>query len=542
MKKTSISSMLFFVKIMSISALLTISLSSSAQSEKIHVHYAEVGEKLASLVSQDNLKESVYTLASDEFEGRETGSKGIDKAADFIKNKLISYGIQPASILDSYYQNVAFTWISWENISVQVGEERFKHLWDFISYSAQNEQLIDFKTDEVLFLAYGIDDPNYSDYKNIDVKNKVLLVYKGEPTNINGESWVSKSKKMSYWNNNLELKKQTAAKHGAKLILFIEDDLKKILTENRSRLIMPSVQLGVPKDQPTVGINSMQISTNLAKALIGKNFKKLVKTRDRIQKNGKPQSLTLKTKLQVDMKRKVDRLDGKNILAYIEGSDPILKDELLIVTAHYDHLGMKGDDIFNGADDNASGSSGILELARIFSEAKKMGLGAKRSVLFMWVTGEEKGLLGSKYYVENPVFPLEKTLANINIDMIGRIDSNYEGNPNYIYVIGADKMSTELDAINEEANQRYTKLILDKRYNDENDPNRFYYRSDHYNFVQKGIPAVFYFSGVHTDYHRPSDTADKINFEKMAPICQLAFHVAWELTNRDQRIKVDKQP
>ena len=157
----------------------------------------------------------------------------------------------------------------------------------------------------------------------------------------------------------------------------------------------------------------------------------------------------------------------------------------------------------------------------------------------MLVTGEEKGLLGSQYYVEYPLFPLEQTVANVNVDMVGRVDEKYADNPNYIYVIGSDRLSTELHEINENANKNYTNLVLDYTYNAEDDPNRYYYRSDHYNFAERGIPAIFYFNGTHADYHRATDTVEKINFEKMAKIGQLIFHTTWELANREKRIVVD---
>ena len=237
------------------------------------------------------------------------------------------------------------------------------------------------------------------------------------------------------------------------------------------------------------------------------------------------------------------QLISQNVLGYIEGSDPVLKNELVIVSAHYDHLGKRGEQIYHGADDNGSGTSSVLEIAQALSEAKKQGKGPRRSVLCLLMTGEEKGLLGSKYYVTFPVFPLEKTVADVNIDMVGRVDEKYEKlkNPNYIYVIGADKLSQDLHDVNEKMNATYSKLTLDYTYNDENDPNRYYYRSDHYNFAEKGIPAIFYFNGTHDDYHRPTDTIDKINFEKMTKIAQLAYFTACEIANRDERLRITKK-
>jgi Zn-dependent M28 family amino/carboxypeptidase len=225
-------------------------------------------------------------------------------------------------------------------------------------------------------------------------------------------------------------------------------------------------------------------------------------------------------------------------VAIIEGSE--LPEEYLVITSHYDHEGIKNGEIYNGADDGSSGSMAMMEIAEAFQKAVEEGYRPKRSVVFMHLTGEEKGLLGSKYYVENPVFPLEQTVANLNMDMIGRVDEAHENDPNYIYLIGSDKLSTELHEISEEANSTYTNLNLDYTYNDENDPNRFYYRSDHYNFAKFDIPIIFYFNGVHEDYHQPTDTAEKIEYEVLEERAKLVFFTAWKIANRAERPFVDK--
>jgi hypothetical protein len=229
-------------------------------------------------------------------------------------------------------------------------------------------------------------------------------------------------------------------------------------------------------------------------------------------------------------------IKGDNIIGFIEGSD--LKDEIVVITAHYDHLGIKDSLIYNGADDNGSGTVAIMEIAQAFMLAKKEGYGPRRSVLIMPVSGEEKGLLGSKYYTDNPVYPLENTIANLNVDMIGRID-DYHDNPDYIYLIGSDRLSTELHQISEEVNDKYINLELDYKYNDKDDPNRYYYRSDHYNFAKNNIPVIFYFNGVHADYHKESDTIEKIHFPKIEKISRYIFLTAWELANRNERIKLN---
>lgn len=230
--------------------------------------------------------------------------------------------------------------------------------------------------------------------------------------------------------------------------------------------------------------------------------------------------------------------DSENIWAFIEGSEK--PDEVIVISAHYDHIGIKNGEIYNGADDDGSGTVALLEIAQAFEIAKKNGNGPKRSILFLHMTGEEHGLLGSSFYTQNPLFPLANTITNINIDMIGRHDDFHNDSSNYVYLIGSDYLSTDLYNICEAANKNYVKLFLDYKYNDRTDPNRFYYRSDHYNFAKNGIPSVFLFTGVHADYHQPTDEVDKIEFDALAKRTQLAFTIAWELANRENRPVVDK--
>ena len=229
---------------------------------------------------------------------------------------------------------------------------------------------------------------------------------------------------------------------------------------------------------------------------------------------------------------------SENVVAFIKGSEK--PEEVIVLSAHYDHVGMHDGEIFNGADDDGSGTVAMLEMAEAFQKAVKNGHGPKRSLLFLHVTGEEIGLYGSKYYTENPLFPLANTVANLNTDMIGRIDPDKKDAPNYIYLIGSDKLSQELHDLSENVAETYSDLELDYKFNDENDPNRFYYRSDHYNFAKNNIPIIFYFNGVHEDYHKASDTPDKIEYELLEKRTRLIFQTAWEVANREERITADK--
>ncbi len=499
--------------------------------------YIDPAPFINSITAKD-LREHLTILASDEFEGRETGTKGNRMAANYIAQHFTDLGLPRVDKSHSYFQKVNFFKQGWEKLNVMANDETMRNMSDFFAFPSTNTDMPSIKADEIVFMGYGIDDTNYSDYKGKDVNGKVLLVYGGEPKNAAGTYYVSQTGETSKWSNFKE-KLITAKEKGAKAIFIIDGDIRKTIAQNRNTLLSSRLQLGEADTENGNYANNIFISPGMAQKLIGNKFNKIVRARKKIEAKGKTKMVKLPTALDITMKKSESSLKGENVLGYIEGVDPKLKDELVVITAHYDHLGKRGEDVYNGADDNGSGTSTVLEIAEAFAQAKKAGVGPRRSVLVMLVTGEEKGLLGSKYYSEFPIYPLKNTVANINVDMVGRVDKKYENNPNYIYVIGADRLSTELHEINEAANKNNTNLTLDYTYNEENDPNRYYYRSDHYNFAEKGIPAVFFFNGTHDDYHMISDTVEKINFEKMETIGRLVFATAWELVNRDKRIEVD---
>lgn len=233
-----------------------------------------------------------------------------------------------------------------------------------------------------------------------------------------------------------------------------------------------------------------------------------------------------------------DLPDSENILAFIEGSEK--PEEIIVISAHYDHVGTQNGVVYNGADDDGSGTVAVMEIAKAFQAAKKAGNGPKRSILFLHVTGEEHGLFGSEYYSDNPVFPLANTVVDLNIDMIGRDDPENRGK-NYVYVIGSEMLSSELKVINEAANKKTVNLELNYKYDDPKDPQRLYYRSDHYNFAKNNIPVAFYFDGIHEDYHKPTDDVEKIDYSMLQKRTQLVFATAWEIANREARIVVDKK-
>jgi Zn-dependent M28 family amino/carboxypeptidase len=281
----------------------------------------------------------------------------------------------------------------------------------------------------------------------------------------------------------------------------------------------------------TIYPNTYMISEEVARAIMGADVD--------AAKAGTLKAKSYDTELLLDFKKSQIIDQSSNVLGLLEGTDKA--DEYLVLTAHYDHNGKRDTVIYYGADDDGSGTVSIIELAEAFAKAKQEGKGPRRSILFMTVSGEEKGLWGSAYYSDHPVFPLEKTTANLNIDMIGRIDPKRKigDSTNYVYVVGDDKLSSDLRPISESVNKKYTKLELDYKYNDPKDTERIYFRSDHYNFARKGVPIIFYFNGTHADYHRPTDTPDKINYDIMEKRARFVFYTAWEMANRNDMLKRD---
>lgn len=233
--------------------------------------------------------------------------------------------------------------------------------------------------------------------------------------------------------------------------------------------------------------------------------------------------------------------DSENVVAFIEGNDKA--NEVLVLSAHYDHEGIdKEGQVFYGADDNGSGTVALFEMAQAFQTAKENGHGPRRSILFLHTTAEEIGLQGSKYYTENPAVPLSNTIANLNIDMIGRVDRPHQTSEisDYVYLIGSDRISNELHFISEAINEQFINLQLNYKFNDSGDRNRYFYRSDHYNFARHNIPVIFYFNGVHEDYSKITDTPDKIDYDLLTKRTRLIFGTAWQLANQETRVKVDK--
>ncbi|MCI5057439.1 MAG: M28 family peptidase, partial [Flavobacteriales bacterium] len=327
-----------------------------------------------------------------------------------------------------------------------------------------------------------------------------------------------------------------AKRHKVGKVLIVDFDIEQNIKENEHSIQRPQMKLANAHPIESMYAASMYISPGMAAKIMSVSEKKFVKRTKKFFK-GSYEKRVYNCRGEITISRAKQIINSQNVLGFIEGTDK--KDEIVVLTAHYDHLGKHGDIVYNGADDDGSGTVALLEIAESFKKAKDAGFGPRRSILIMPVSGEEKGLLGSEYYSSNPVFPLKNTVVDFNIDMIGRIDEKHKGNADYVYLIGSDKLSSEVHRISEETNKIYTQLELDYTFNDPNDPNKYYYRSDHYNFAKHNIPVIFYFNGTHEDYHRPSDTFDKIDYDKIEKITKLVFYTAWNIANGDTRPPVD---
>ncbi|MBM71262.1 MAG: peptidase M28 [Crocinitomicaceae bacterium] len=469
-------------------------------------------------------------FASDEFEGRETGTRGQRKAAQYLIDYYKSLGFEPYNGKD-YTQMVPLINSQVVSGRIIVGDSQLNLLDDFLLYPGiQKESLEDYP---IVFAGFGIQEDGWNDYQNIDVKGKVVVVLSGD---------IREDGKTN-WGQNINKKRVLAEKLGAAAFVVLMDDKDYSVFKGRMKFYIhrKSTSINRPKEGegasiPTFFINELTVDSwfdGVKRKRTPKSFRQIT------EKKQKSFTADLGKTWNHSINKVREEFEAANVLAYLQGKDSLLSDELVVITSHYDHIGIIDGKINNGADDDGSGTVTVLEIAEAFMQAAKEGNGSRRSVLFMNVVGEEKGLLGSEWYSDNPIYPLENTVANLNIDMIGRVDEAHEGNDNYIYLIGSDKLSTELHAISEKANKDHVGLELDYTFNAPDDPNRFYYRSDHYNFAKNNIPVIFYFSGVHEDYHGPGDDFEKIMYHKTAKVGRLVYQTALELLNRDDKIVVD---
>ncbi|GAA0533265.1 M28 family peptidase [Chitinophaga japonensis] len=483
-------------------------------------------------ITADAVRQQLQVVAAPEMAGRETATEGQRKAAAYIISRFAEAGLQPGAngqweqYFYLYQDTLTASTLTLNGQRYTFGEDYYSSLKE-----CSNQQL---RASRIIFAGYGINTAGYNNYQGMEVAGNVVLILPGEPHKNDTTFVLSGTRRPSSWGG-LGKKIAEAAAREAAAVLVVNEGASRIEQVAGDRLRRTGIYTEDARQKKNKMPNVYFISPQMAAGLLN------VEHPEDLLEQAVADRLTprvIDRPVQIQFKKGTRELRSSNVLAYLEGTDK--KDEVVFVTAHYDHLGTQDGQIYYGADDDGSGTVAVLEIAAAFARAKEAGYPPRRSLVFMAVSGEEKGLLGSKYYTEHPIYPLEKTVVDLNIDMIGRVDPMHEKDTNYVYIIGDDKLSSALRPINEKANEMFTRLHLDYKYNDPDDPNRFYYRSDHYMFARHDIPVIFYFNGTHEDYHRSTDTVEKIDYPLLSRRAQLVFYTAWEIANREERLTVDR--
>ena len=505
----------------------------------------------ATTITAARLSEYLHIVASDAMGGRDTPSKGLDDTAKFLADHLARLKIKPAGDDGTYFQKIELvsSKVDPSKSSVRLGERTYKFAEDFLAGAANGSA-----SGALVYVGHGyvIKSKNINAYNGLDVRDKIVVaaagllpqgVARGELKGKAGEGeWEDAA---SY-----------ARRNGAKGLIVIPRNFERVWRFGRFSADRDNYQVARFVAAGSAATGAPELPTILPSAALldalfagekraGADILKAITAGDA----GEPFAFGANKRAEFTVSVGSNKAMTQNVVGVLEGGDPVLKNEYVAIGAHYDHVGtglpVNGDSVYNGADDDGSGTVGVLAIA----EALARGARPKRSVLFVWHCAEEKGLWGSEYFTKFPTVPLKQIVAQLNIDMIGRskkegdtAEANRElSRANEIYVIGSKMMSTELGELSERVNRAYLNLSFNYKYDDPSDPNRFFFRSDHYNYARAGIPIIFYFDGVHEDYHKPSDTADKIDYQKMEKIARTVFITAHELANAPARPRVDKQ-
>lgn len=517
---------------------------------------AAVAGRGADTISAAQLRTYLSFIASDEMEGRDTPSRGLDTVAKFIAVNLTRWGFKPAGDDGTFFQKIALRrdQVDVTKTIAEINGEKFNFGEDFVSGIPGTI------SGPLVYVGRGwiVQPKGIDDYKGLDVKDKIMVVYgQGFPqgvtqADLRGSQPGTVISPATY-----------AQTHGAKGIITIVNPAATPSWEMlRQRAIQPARTfvekfMAQPQTPPVnLAVPSVTVSAKMATVLLAGEKVNLetITSRGQTAEPVAPFDFNSSKNVNITVVTSPSRVMTQNVVAVWEGSDPKLKDEYVAVGAHYDHIGvagvgqcraLNGDTICNGADDDGSGTTAVLAMAEAISHARQK---PKRSVLFVWHCGEEKGLWGSQYFTSFPTIPLDHVVTQLNIDMIGRSKKEGDTNPrnaslsgpNQIYVIGSTMMSTELGKLSQDVNTSFLKLDYDVRYDDPKDTNRFFFRSDHYNYAKKGIPIIFFFDGVHEDYHQAGDEPQKIDYDKMEKVTRTIYMTLWEVANLAARPKVDK--
>ena len=507
-------------------------------------------------ITAAQMRDWLHFVASDEMEGRDTPSRGLNVTAKFIAMNLSRWGFKPVGDgkghLERYFQRFALTSrrVMPEDSKARINGQSYNIGEDFIVAGASGISAAypGTASGNLIFVGHGmmIKAKSINAYQGVDVTGKILVVADSFPKGVTFRDFVGKT------GVDYDLPESYAAAHDAKGVIYLPSSSTTTFWDQRHKSSLNPSRPRMEGQRNEVRVPVITVSEKVAAALMQGEKLDFEAIRKQMSDASLGEAFDLNANKQAEFTvgAKVDAVMTQNVVAVWEGSDPALKNEYIAVGAHYDHVGIGGcrkagdDNICNGADDDGSGTVAVLAMA----ESLARGPRPKRSFLFVWHAGEEKGLWGSEYITDNPIIPNEQIVTQLNIDMIGR--SKREGDadplnatltgPNAIYVIGSQIMSSELGRLSEEVNNEFLKLSFDYKYDAPNDPERLFYRSDHYNYAKKGIPIIFYFDGVHEDYHGAADHADKIDYEKMEKVTRTVFATGWKLANLPTRPKVDK--
>ncbi|MCS6980104.1 MAG: M28 family peptidase [Flavobacteriales bacterium] len=485
-----------------------------------------------SVFSGDSLYRYLQVLASDSLEGREAGQPGQRKAAHYLARHFGRLGCEPAGN-DGFFQTFRLRQERIAKKNVSVGGIPWNFLKEYYHWPGLPALKLEKK--EIVFAGYGIrdEDSGYDNFMGYNVEGQVVMVLQDEPMLANGFSAITGKEKLSDWSRSSRKKTDFLKSQRPAAILmvarFFSDDLEKWGHYLEKTRIAREDKTFKYDDVPVLYIHPDQAEEILQRGGIAS----IDQWKEKYSKKKKTPCVKIPVEFSMEVAYKDTLLPTENVVAWWPGTD--LSQEHVILTAHYDHLGKNAEGTFYGADDDGSGTAALMEIARVLRWAADKGVRPRRSILIMPVTAEEKGLLGSAYYTDYPRKPLSDAVANLNIDMVGRRDARHAEGGDYVYIIGSHFLSQELHDINEEANAGCAGLELDYSFNTLEDPNRLYFRSDHYNFALHKIPCIFYFSGLHEDYHATTDTAEKIDFSLLTRRTRLVFETLWRLANRKDR-------
>ncbi|ULQ53392.1 M28 family peptidase [Flavihumibacter fluvii] len=482
-------------------------------------------QNIASIVSIERLKKNLYYLASEQLEGRVMGSKGDTLASEYIINCFKENHLAaPYNNGTSYFQTVNSYRKNLLQSQLIIGEKKYEN-WNGWGFGMRSVESVLLDNIPVVFAGYGIENSLYNDFANIDVKGKAVLLLTGQPQDSTGIYLLSGTKQaaiISSYQNVLRDK-------GASLILLYNNRFAAESSIQQKSAFQAVYKIPFLQNN---NLPVIMLSEERANELLAHSDKSIKSLARDITKTLRPQSFVVNNTVSCHIKIDITEEKAPNVIGVINGSDSTAG--CIILSAHHDHLGKDGNTIYYGAVDNASGTVAIMEIAMLMNKAVEKGFRPKRTIIFASYTGEEKGLLGSYHFSTNPLFPVEKTHAVLNIDMMGRVDTFYTGkraDSNYAYILVIDSLNRGLRKALFTANEKLGKLKLDTYYEQPQFMQRRLMGSDQYPFYLKGVPFIRIDCGFSKDYHQPTDTPDKINYELLSDQIKLAFLTTWNIAN-----------